>query len=275
MKKKYEVRRRESDDGQHHLTAEPVRDPQSLLVPVTAIIATDNVRSDLPEIEALAASLRDHGMLQPIVAVRTGSAFKVVAGHRRLEAAKLAGLDQVPIRILAADGDQVAVVRLVENIQREHLRGVDLVRGVAALLPAFGGNQTAVADAIGKSKSYVSRCCRAAAILAVASVATSQHEITAGQLFELADAKYPEKLLMAMASGAAPTVRETRDAKAGECKPAGDPKPTHKCVTYRVAKATGKVSLRVAFDPRAASDDDRSQVIQALEDLLARLKKPT
>jgi hypothetical protein len=78
------------------------------------------------------------------------------------------------------------VLRLVENIQRERLRGIDLVRGVAALLPAFGGNQTAVADAIGKSKSYVSRCCRAASVLEAAGVATSQQEFSAGQLFELA-----------------------------------------------------------------------------------------
>jgi ParB family chromosome partitioning protein len=144
-------------DNSSPLQGQPARDHAAMILPVSAIKLGENIRKELGNLEELAASITAHGILQPLVIAKTVHGLELVAGHRRLEAAKLAGLIEVPVRIVGADENQIAVLRLVENIVREDLSGAEEIIAVAKLSAMFQ-DQAQLAKAIGKSKSYVSRC---------------------------------------------------------------------------------------------------------------------
>jgi ParB/RepB/Spo0J family partition protein len=120
----------------------------------------DNIREDLGDLEDMAASIRMHGILQALVVVphpsRAGH-YHVLAGHRRLAAARLAGLADVPVTVRQADiGVSKAVqVMLIENCQREDLGPVEKAEAMGKLVSA-GISRVAIAKAIGMSDATVS-----------------------------------------------------------------------------------------------------------------------
>jgi ParB family chromosome partitioning protein len=77
------------------------------------------------QLEELAASIREHGVIQPIVVTPNGDGFIVRAGARRLRASRLAGLSAIPVRVLEADEARAEAIALVENIQRTELEALD------------------------------------------------------------------------------------------------------------------------------------------------------
>lgn len=118
----------------------------------------DNVRDDLGDLGELANSIRDVGILQPIVARRTGTRLTIVMGHRRHAAARLAGLTHVPvvIRRTDMDPDDVLAAMLVENGQRLNLDPIEEARALARMKANEKLSDEAVADRIAKSQPYVS-----------------------------------------------------------------------------------------------------------------------
>ena len=117
----------------------------------------NNVRGRMAGIEELAASIRVHGIIQPLVAVRTnGRRVQLIAGHRRLEAAKVAGLTHVPVITRSASGAVAKELQLVENVQREDLPALDVAEALQAMV---GSGQTAegIAERVGKSAAWVRR----------------------------------------------------------------------------------------------------------------------
>src|SRR5258707_15899848 len=84
-------------------------------------LAGRNPRTGLPAIDELAGSLREHGLLQPIVVRRTGAGYELIAGHRRLEAAKTLGWTEIAAVVRDETDDQAYILTLVENLQREDL----------------------------------------------------------------------------------------------------------------------------------------------------------
>lgn len=109
----------------------------------------------------LAASMRTHGVLQPVV-VRAlpGGGYGLIAGERRLRAARLAGLEAVPAIVREVDEAGALEVALVENLQREDLNPIDEARGYEALMEVAGLSQGAVADRVGKDRSTVANAVR-------------------------------------------------------------------------------------------------------------------
>jgi ParB family transcriptional regulator, chromosome partitioning protein len=118
-----------------------------------------NVRDDLGDLTGLAASIREHGIVQPLVVQpnpRRPGAFIVVAGHRRLAAAKLAGLDEVPVSIRAAAGPGNAIeLMLVENCQRSDLNPMEKAEAMGRLR-AHGYTAARIAKATGLTISTIS-----------------------------------------------------------------------------------------------------------------------
>jgi ParB family chromosome partitioning protein len=117
-------------------------------------------RFDAEELEALAASIREHGVLQPILVTETLDGYQLVAGERRLRASQLAGLDRIPavIRQLA-DRDQLEVA-LVENLQRSDLGPMEAAAAYEALATEFELTHDEIARRIGRAKSTVTNTIR-------------------------------------------------------------------------------------------------------------------
>lgn len=116
-------------------------------------------------ITALAESIRDHGMLQPILVrpMEDGS-YRIVAGERRWRAARMLGLDEVPVNIKEMTDTEAAQLALIENLQRENLNPVEEAMGFKELIEKYGMTQDAVAKTIGRSRSLVSNSMRILAL---------------------------------------------------------------------------------------------------------------
>jgi ParB family transcriptional regulator, chromosome partitioning protein len=109
---------------------------------------------DEEKLGELAASIKLHGLLQPIVVRRTESGFELVAGERRFRAAQLADLDRLPA--LVRDVEDPLELALIENLQREDLSPLEEAEALATLIARHGYSHREVADLLGKSRPYVS-----------------------------------------------------------------------------------------------------------------------
>ncbi|MDO4760090.1 MAG: ParB/RepB/Spo0J family partition protein [Candidatus Saccharibacteria bacterium] len=106
-------------------------------------------------IEALAASIKEHGVLQPIVVTREEDKYKIVAGERRWRASKLAGLTKVPAIIRSLDLQKRLELSIIENAQREDLNVIELATAYAKLKAQFNLTAKEIAARVGKSESSV------------------------------------------------------------------------------------------------------------------------
>jgi len=113
-------------------------------------------RFDDDEHASLTASVRSHGVLQPIVVRRTDDGFQLIAGERRLRAAQAAGLTDVPVHVVAFDDQQVFEAALVENIQRSDLNAIEKAQGFRDYLDKFGVSQEALGAKLGLDRTTVS-----------------------------------------------------------------------------------------------------------------------
>ena len=127
-------------------------------VPVEAIRPNPSQPRRVFEPEALselADSIRVYGVIQPLSVRRRADGYELVAGERRLRAAKLAGLSEVPCIVLSVDGEQSGMIALVENLQRRDLDFIEEAEGIARLMRIYGLSQEQAAARIGKSQSAV------------------------------------------------------------------------------------------------------------------------
>ncbi len=115
------------------------------------------------ELDELVASLRERGIIQPIVArpVRGAhDAYEIIAGERRWRAAQRAGLHEVPVVIIDATDAEALQLAIIENVQRADLNALEEADGYRALMEEFGNSQDEIAKIIGKSRSYVANTLR-------------------------------------------------------------------------------------------------------------------
>jgi ParB family chromosome partitioning protein len=105
------------------------------------------------ELEDLAASIKEHGILQPLILRKKGESYELVAGERRLRAARMVGLKEVPCIIRHFSDEDVAVLGLIENLQRSDLHYLEEANGYEKVLEKFNLTQQELADKIGKSQS--------------------------------------------------------------------------------------------------------------------------
>ena len=113
----------------------------------------------------LAASIAEHGLLQPIAVRPQGlGGYSIVAGERRWRAARLAGLDEVPVIIKDVTDEQAAALALIENLQREDLDPIEAAEGCRQLIDKYGLTQESAAKKLGKSRSAVTNSLRLLAL---------------------------------------------------------------------------------------------------------------
>lgn len=116
---------------------------------------------DMGALQELADSIREHGVIQPLVVrpLEKGG-YQIVAGERRWRAARMAGLTQMPVVIRELDDAQTLEIAIIENLQREDLNVVELAQGYKALMDEYGMTQEQVAEKVGKSRPVVANTVR-------------------------------------------------------------------------------------------------------------------
>lgn len=132
-------------------------------IPTTAVRSNvHQPRRSFPEagIQELAASIKEVGILQPLVVRATEEGFELIAGERRLRAAKEAGIDRVPVLIRQAHEGESMELALVENLQREDLNPLETAAAYQALMESFGLSRDQLASRLGKSRAAVTNTLR-------------------------------------------------------------------------------------------------------------------
>lgn len=117
-------------------------------------------RFNEPELDELSDSIRQHGVMQPVVVRQTVRGYELIAGERRWRASQRAGLAEIPALVRDLDDQQVAALALIENIQREQLTAIEQARALARMRDQFSMDQTALATMISSSRSNVANLLR-------------------------------------------------------------------------------------------------------------------
>ena len=115
---------------------------------------------DEEQLQALAYSIAEHGLIQPLAVRDMGEYYQIIAGERRWRACRLAGIDEVPVVILDADEKKVMELAMVENLQRQDLNPVEEAEGYYTLIHEFGLSQEQAAEKVGKSRPAVANALR-------------------------------------------------------------------------------------------------------------------
>ena len=134
-----------------------------LLAPLTALQTNpDQPRKEFAQaaLEELAASIKEKGILQPILVEPLGSGYRIVAGERRYRAAKMAGLTEVPVLVRSFTAEERMEIALIENIQRTDLNPVEEAKAYRQLMDSFNLTQDQVAQKVGKQRSTVANALR-------------------------------------------------------------------------------------------------------------------
>ncbi|VDC21897.1 ParB/RepB/Spo0J family partition protein [Pseudogemmobacter humi] len=186
---------------------------------------------DQAGLEALADSLRQKGVIQPLVVRPKGDFYEIVAGERRWRAAQIAQLHEVPVVIRDLDDTEVLEVAIIENIQREDLNAIEEALGLRQLIDRFGHTQEKIAEALSKSRSHVANLLRLLNLPDKVQLMVREGALSAGHARALINA--PDSLSLARSVAARGlSVRETEKL----VKEAGDPKPVREERTSRGAE---------------------------------------
>ena len=106
-------------------------------------------------LEELADSIRQHGILQPLSVRRTASGYELIAGERRLRAARMAGLGEIPCIVMSMDDKESGLAAMVENLQRQDLDFVEEAKGISRIMRDWNMSQEQAARMLGKSQSAI------------------------------------------------------------------------------------------------------------------------
>lgn len=112
------------------------------------------------ELEELSESIREHGILQPLLVRKKGDEFEIIAGERRYQASKIAGLSELPVIIKDVDDQKMLELALIENLQRSDLNPIEEAKGYRQLIKASGMTQEALSKAVSKSRSAITNSLR-------------------------------------------------------------------------------------------------------------------
>ena len=167
------------------------------------------------DLRELANSIREKGVLQPIVVRPAGQpdSFEIVAGERRWRAAQLAQLHDVPVIIRELTDAETLEIALIENIQRADLNAIEEAGGYQELMSRFSYTQEQLADAVGKSRSHIANMLRLLRLPESVKAMIVEGSLSAGHARTLVGTSDPEKLAREIVAGGM-NVREAEQRKA-------------------------------------------------------------
>ncbi len=145
------------------------------------------------KLQELSNSIKEHGIIQPIVVSRNGEKYEIIAGERRFQAAKLAGLLKVPVLVRDVTEQQKLELAIIENIQRHDLNPVEEARSYQKLIDEFDLSQEEAAQKLGKSRSTVANKLRILTLPVEIQKALMENKITEGHAKAILAISNPEK----------------------------------------------------------------------------------
>jgi ParB family chromosome partitioning protein len=192
------------------------------------------LRMDDAALEGLAASIREHGVLQPILVTETIDGYQLVAGERRVRASRLAGLERIPAIVRQLADRQQLELALVENLQREDLDPIEAARGYRQLIDEFAVTQEDLATRVGRARSTVANTLRLLDLHQSVQDAVADRRITEGHARALGGLDAPsqarvldtvigEDLSVRQSEELVRRLREPREPREGAPAPAPDP----------------------------------------------------
>lgn len=147
------------------------------------------------QLEELAASVKEKGIIQPLIVRETGEGgYEIVAGERRWRAAQMAQLHEVPVIVREFDDTEVLEVAIIENIQRADLNAVEEAAGYKQLMDRFGHTQEKLAEALGKSRSHIANLLRLLSLPLDVQKLVVEGKLSAGHARALITAENPSEL---------------------------------------------------------------------------------
>ena len=149
------------------------------------------------ELNDLAASIREHGILQPVVVREQAGGsgvHEIIAGERRWRAAQRAGLVEIPVIVRNVDDKVALELAIIENVQRSDLNPIEEASGYQKLIDEYGYTQADLGDVIGKSRSHVANTLRLLKLPATVQAMVGNNELSAGHARTLVTAADPEAL---------------------------------------------------------------------------------
>lgn len=132
-------------------------------------------------LQGLADSIREHGVVQPVIVRPKGNTFELIAGERRLRAAQLAGLSEIPALVRNYTDRETAEIALIENLQREDLNPLEEGLAYRRMIGEYRFTQEKMAELVGKSRSYVTNMMRLLDLCEEVKTMVMERKITAGQ----------------------------------------------------------------------------------------------
>ena len=238
------------------------------------------------ELDELAASLRERGIIQPIVAraVRgTSDAFEIIAGERRWRAAQRAGLHEVPVVIIEATDGEALQLAIVENVQRTDLNPLEEAEGYRALIRDFSHSQDDVARMVGKSRSHVANTLRLQTLPDAVKHHINSGRLSAGHARALVGHHDAERLAEEIVARGL-NVRQVEEiaresgGKGGKRQTNGKahPRPTKNADTLalekRLADALG-LAVTVEHGERGGTLSIRYRSLDQLDEVVRRLER--
>lgn len=231
----------------------------------------------------LAASVRAHGILQPILVRPYAGRHQIIAGERRWRAAQVVGLHEIPVVIRELDEREVAEIALIENVQRADLNAIEEARGYQRLVAEFGHTQAVLADIVGKSRSHVTNLLRLLDLPAAVQALVESGALSMGHARSLVGAPDAEALAeRAVAAGlSVRALEQLVGGQRGNSKP-GKPgagsaavaanDPNSEALEEQLAEALGMpVALAIAAGANSGSLTIRFADLDQLDLLCARL----
>lgn len=152
-------------------------------LPIEDIVPNPNqprIHFNETELRELSESIQEHGVLQPLLVRKHGNGYEIIAGERRYQASKLAGLEELPVIIKDVNDEEMLALALIENLQRSDLNPVEEAKGYRQLIDASSMTQEALSKAVSKSRSAITNSLRLLDLPEVVQQMIFEGKLTAG-----------------------------------------------------------------------------------------------
>lgn len=215
---------------------------------------------DEGQLQELSDSIKQHGVVQPIIVVKKGSRYQIVAGERRWRASMLAGLKEIPAIIRDYDERQVREISLIENIQRTDLNEIEKAKAMQMLMSEYSLTQNDLAERLGLSRPNVANTLRLLNMPEDIQEMVSENKISAGHARALAAAKDRASML-ALAEEVVRKQLSVRQTEKLASAAKNEEKPAKKVQPYEIKELEDR--LRKLFKTKVAVDgtDEKGRII--------------
>ncbi len=252
-------------------------DRADMMVPIEKVVPNpDQPRRDFTpdQLEELAASIREKGVIQPLIVRQiSGEKYEIVAGERRWRASQMAQLHELPVFVREYNDTEVLEIAIIENIQRADLNPVEEAAGYRALMDKFGHTQEKLSEALGKSRSHIANLMRLLQLPDDVLNMLKRGDLTTGHARALITSDDPSELAKKVFKSGL-SVRQTEALAKAASKPvskpkAAIPKPSKDADTVALeGDLSANLGMKVSIDHKVGGESGQVVVKYASLDQL-------